>query len=346
MNASRSAHDVELCRKLIARADEMRHQDPARALELARAGRNLAAGLDRARLGDAGWHGLQAEAWGVLASVLRAVSKLDEAEGALNVAIAFAGGVAATSRDDPTLAPRLAQRAAYLRASQQRYDEALELIEEAVTAFRELRAPAQLATCLVDRSVILADAGWKPQALIVLQRTLRRYRARMAPRTFLAAVHNIAVFLHDLARSRPAMQEAIAWLRFAIRCHERYPETLGLLKLYALHGLTAIRLGEIGPGVASLWAAHGGFKRLGARRQQAINLLDLAAVALQHERRRDLRRVGGEMFPVLRAFDHDPEARQALVRFCRALVDGTLTTRLIRRVATALRAGEPIYFGG
>ena len=328
--------DLHLCRRLVARADSMRQQDPERAVILADAARSLASALDRRCVARGPWRALQAEAWGATSSALRARGESDVAEGALNVALAMVGAEARAF--DPTLPPRLAQRAAYLRADQERYTEALELITEATRTFAQLGRRRLLATAMVDRAVILGTAGRKRAAVRALRISLEHHGSAMDRRTRLAAVHNTAVFLHETARTPTERREALRWLRLAIRCHDHLPAKAERHKLRALLGLSSLDLGLVDQGFEALWTAFLAFRRIGALHQQASILLDLARAALLHERPNDLLRISGEMFSLRRGFTHDRPIERALRRLHRALQDGGLTPRLVANTAEAMRA--------
>lgn len=330
--------DPRLCRQLVERADLMRQQDPRRAVSLADAARALASSVDRRRMHRGSWRALQAEAWGAMSGALRALGEGDAAESTLNVAIAF---VEAEARAfDPTLPPRLAQRAAHLRAGQERYREALSLIDEAVHELSSLGRHRLLATALVDRAVILGAAGRKRLAVRALRKALEGYGASMSRRTRLAAVHNVAVFLHEAARTPKERREALHWLRLAMRLHEAVPASVERHKLRALCGLTALELGLLDEGFAALWSAYAAFSRLGIARQRASILLDIAQSALRFDRRDELRTVAGEMFGLRRAFSAERSCWTALGRLHRALQRGGLTPGLIARTAEAVGTGE------
>jgi len=330
--------DLDLSRRLVTRAERMRQDDPGRALDLAVAARTLASGVDRRRVARSVWRVLQIEAWTSLSSAQRALGHDEYAEASLGVALAFLDTKVAA--DAPNLPPRLAQRAAYLRAGQERFEESLALIDEAVEAFDRLGQTRRLATALVDRAVIFADSGRKQLAVHALCHALAHHADAMSHRTFLAAVHNTAVFAHETAQTTTERREALSWLRLAVHCHARMPANAERLKLRALLGLSAIGLGLTEEGLTELWTAHAAFKRLGFARQQALTLLDLARAALLTERPDELRRVAGEMFAVLHAFRRDRQCRTALLHFCRALQGGGLTLSLVTRTANTMRTAE------
>ncbi len=330
--------DFALSRQMISRAESLRQRHPRRALELARAGRTLAASVKRARVGAGAWLLLQADAWSAVGSAARAGGELREAEAALNVAIGFINDDAYPDSERLTKQCRLAQRAAYLRSSQQRHAEALELVDDAIRVYESLAATSELARCHVDRAAILAAGGRYREALSLLIQTLETASHRLTPQARLAAVHNTALYLYHLAEGPTSTAEALHWLRLAIRYHQQHRESLDSLKLQALLGLTAARLGEVDRGMAALRIACIGFARHGAVTEHTMALLDLARLALAHGRPEALISIAGQLFPLLQQLRRVPEIHQAVLTVVRAIHQGCLRAAHVDRAVVPLRA--------
>ena len=322
--------------RLLSRADDLRYQSPRHALRLAEKVRDEVAGLDPEILGSTGWHILQAEAWGVLGSAFLGVGDLRSSEEALNVALAFL-----EVTEDPPASPlkhaRLARRAAILRCGQRRFSEALELVGEALEIYRVRERSQELACSLADRGIILGFSGRMEEAISHLAQALDQIDPRRNPRYYLGTVHNMALYLHEVAETPAANELALDWLRLAIRCHRAFPENVNLLKLQSLQGLISLRLGRFEDGIKALSGAQEGFKRLGAFFEQAIVLLHVADAYLGQDRPRDVKRVAGELFPLFRRLDTDREVSAALMLFDRAAQAETVTHELIDKAADTLR---------
>ncbi len=327
---------LELYRRLLREADELRHEDPKQALLLATNVRDLAAALDRQQLGWPRWLSLQAETWAVVGSALRSVADLRQAESAFNVAIAFLDAPQLRGRLDPFAHPRLAQRAAYLRCDQGRFDEALELIDEAIAGYSRLDLCQHRAAALVVRGLIVGRWGRKEEAVVYLSKALEDIDPQRNWRNFLAAVHNMALYHHELAVTPAANRLALRWLQLACRCHARMPESINVLKLRTLHALTAIRLGRIDEGISELWIAQDGFKQRGAVYEQATLLLHLAASYQAQGRTSAVKRVAGQLFPIFRSIEVSREALAALMLFYNAAQAENATLGLIERVSALL----------
>ncbi len=332
--------ELDLCRHLIREAEDLRFDDPREAVRLAKQARDRAAAIDRQAIGMPQWLRLQADVWAVLGSALRSVSDLREAEGALNVALCFLSAPEARADLDPLTHARLAQRAAYLRCDQRRFEESLELINEALGIYEEQGDAQAAAGALSDRGLILKRCGRREEALADLRTALERLDPRWSLRYVLAAVHNMAFCLYELATTPQDNRRLFEWLELACRCHAALPERVNLLKLRSLYGLTAIRLGRFEEGVAELWRSQEGFKGLGAVYDQSLILLHLAAAYLSRGRGNDVKRVAGQLFPVFRSLEIDREALTALMLFYSAAQADTATQDLIDQVAATLQRAQ------
>ncbi len=333
----------EPCLGLLRLADKLRNRDPKRAVEIAKSARDLAAGVDRESVGCRRWLALQAEAWATLGSAYRGVADLRQAEGALNVALAFLSARELEPPLDPFAFASLAQRASYLRCDQGRYPEALDLNEEALDRYRELAATQQMAGALVDRALILGRCGRFRLAMACLVQALSRLDPVASPRSYLAAVHNMAIYLHEGATTREHDLEAKKWLALAARQHARLPERVNLLKLRMLEASIAIRLGSVAEGVAKLWRAHDGFERLGSVHNQILVLLQLAALSLKSGETREVKRIAGKMFPIFRKLKVDRETSASLMLFCRAAQADAATLDLLDRVTRKVEEGRRTF---
>ncbi len=327
-----------LCRYLLRKADELRNRDPQRAVSVAETARDLAARIDGDCCSHLEWTALQAESWAVLGSAYRGIADLRRAEGALNVAVRFLQTGESAPGIDPLAQPRLAQRASYLRCDQGRFEEALELNEEAMLSYREVAAFQELAGSLVDRSLILGRHGRAEQAVECLIRALYLLDPSVNPRSYLAAIHNMTLYLCERAQTREDLQEACRWAGLTARQHARFPEDVHQLKLRLLEGTIAIRLGLIDEGLCKLWQAYDGFERLGSAHNQTVVLLQLAQVAMAQGETRDVKRIAGRMLPIFRKLNVDRETSATLMLFYKAAQAEAATQELLQQALG--RVGE------
>lgn len=334
--------ELRLCRRLLEEADDLRFENPREAVRAAETARDSAAALDRKAVGESEWLTLQAEAWGVCGSALRAVSELGEAEGAINVALAFLEAPELEAGRRLATQARLTQRAAYLRRDQCRFAEALHLIDEAIAVFREQRDAEATAGAWADRGLILGRAGRQQEAVHHLREALEQLDPDRSPRNFLAAIYNTALYLYELADDSPEVEAlAVKWLDLACRGRRLLPPGgLGALKLETLRGLTALRLGQVERGLDGLWRTQEGFERLGAVWEQALTLLHLAEAYLAQGRTENVKGVASRLFPVFQSMKNEREASAALMLFYNAAHAETATIELVGRVSEALRKAQ------
>ena len=328
------------CLALLRQADELRHRDPRAAVRVAEGGRDLAARLDREKVGQARWLALQAEAWAVLGSAYRAVADQRRAENAFNVAGTFLDTWERRRCLDPLARPRLAQRASYLRCDQGRFEEAMELNGEAMTAYRELAATQHFAGTLVDRALFLGRQQKTRTAMACLVPALYLLDPVASSRSYRAAVHNMTIYLHESSEGEPQDPEAGRWLALAARQHARFPDDVDHQKFRMLEGSVAIRLGAVDEGIRKLWMAHDGFERLGSLHNQAVVLLQLAGISLARGETANVRKIAGRLFPVLRRLNVDRETNAALMLFYKAAQADAVTRDLLDRALRGVGEGR------
>ncbi len=302
---------LDSCLRLLTQADELRRTLPKRALDLALEARDVAALIDRKSIGQIRWRSLQADAWSILGSAYRSVGDLRRAENAFNVAFAF---LAEKPLFDPLALSRLSQRAAYLRSDQGRFAEALELIESALADYRQMGERGKLACALVDKGVILRAAGKVREALDWVRQALEILDPAAEPRIFLAASHNMALYLQELAKTPGELQEAIAWLEVAIGQHQQGSESIDFFKTRAVVALTSIRLGRRQEGRLELLRCFEGFTRLDSPPNQAVMLLHLLALAAIAGDQEEIQHLAGLFFPLMHRLDPEDAVGRTLLR--------------------------------
>jgi len=302
--------ELESCLRFLGQADELRHKNPRRSLDLALDARDVAAVLDRQAVGPIRWRTLQADAWAILGSSYRAVGDLRRAENAFNVAFSF---LAEKPLFDPLALSRLCQRAAYLRGDQGRFAEALELVDSAITDYRRIGEKGRLACALVDKGVLLRAAGRVREALALVRQALEILDPAAEPRIFLAASHNMALYLQELAETPAELEEAIAWLELAIAQHGQATESIDFFKTRAVVALTSIRLGRLEQGKEELQRCFEGFGRLDSVPNQAVMLLHLLAFATLAGDQEAIQRYTGHFFPLLHRLDPEDAIGRTLL---------------------------------
>ncbi|MEM7349579.1 MAG: hypothetical protein AAF657_02160 [Acidobacteriota bacterium] len=326
------------CLGLLRQANKLRHNDPKGAVRVAEGARDLAARIDAESLEYPEWLLLQSEAWATLGSAYRATADLRKAESAIAIAWAFLDVGDQGRGLDPLFHPRLAQRASYLRCDQGRFEEALDLNREALSIYSDLMELQHLARAWVDRALILGRFGKPRHAIDCLIRAFFLLDPVDSARSFLAATHNMTLYLCESAQTEEENREARRWLALASRQHTRLPETVNLLKLCMLEGMMAVRHGSEAEGIRKLWQAHDGFERLESPQNQAVVLLQLASVYLARGATEEVKRLAGRLFPIFRKLEVDHEVGAALMLFYKAAQTQKATQELLEHAMH--RVGE------
>lgn len=330
-------NELESCLQFLSQADELRRIFPERSLALAKDARDVAAVLDRQAVGPIRWRCLQGEAWAILGSSYRAVGDLRRAENAFNVAFSF---LAEKPLFDPLALSRLSQRAAYLRCDQGRFPEALELVDSAIADYRQMEERGRLACALVDKGVVLRGAGRVREALHLVRQALEILDPAAEPRIFLAASHNMALYLEELAETPHELQEAIAWLEVALAQHGEAGESVDFWKTRAVVALTSIRLGRRAEGRDELLRCFEGFGRLRSVPNQAVVLLHLLAVALAAGDQPEVQRLTGLFFPLLHRLDPEDMVGRTLLDLIKLVQRGAASAEGVAALARQL-SGSP-----
>lgn len=330
-------NELESCLQFLAQADELRRTYPERSLALAKDARDVAAVLDRQTVGPIRWRCLQGDAWAILGSSYRAVGDLRRAENAFNVAFSF---LAEKPLFDPLALSRLSQRAAYLRCDQGRFAEALELVDSAIADYRQMEERGRLACALVDKGVVLRGAGRVREALGLVRQALEILDPAAEPRIFLAASHNMALYLEELAETPHELQEAIAWLEVALGQHGQARESVDFFKTRAVVALTSIRLGRRAEGRDELLRCFEGFGRLQSVPNQAVMLLHLLAGALLAEDQPEVQRLTGLFFPLLHRLDPEDAVGRTLLDLIKLVQRGAASAEGVAALARQL-SGSP-----
>ena len=321
-------------------ADALRFRDPGRSLHMSRQVLEDVAAADGA--GHGPWGRLQADAWGTLGSAYRAVGDLRRAEHCLQVALAFLD----EQSPSPECWARFAQRASYLRCSQRRFAEALDLNDDVLRLYREQGLEQDAVAALVDRALFFGRAGRTAVAVELLERCLAELDAEARPRAHLAAVHNMAYY--RLRAAGPNQEaDALAWLERAEALHRQCPASLAQLQLQAMSGVTAIRFGRLEEGRVLLQGAHDGFCELQARPEQMLSLFHLSELYviegdptqddLAQRNDEELLRLAGLIFPLLKEVELPRVARRAVLRFLSAARARRVTLDLIHQATEELQ---------
>lgn len=330
-NASRF-QTWSVCELLVDQCRARTVRDPRGAEDLALLALEVAARLDTSYYRSGLIPDLQARAWAYLGNARRVRSDFHGAERAFARAENL---LRQGSRDFVELAVFLDLKAS-LRRSQRRFDEALRLLQRAVTIFRRTGHFHLAGRSLVNMDLVHCYAGHPEQGIPLLYEAIELIDAEQDPRLLLCAQHNL---IQDLAETGQCFE-----------AHRLYRSTCDLYRTFAEPWAqnrrkwvkAKIALGQEKTTQAErlFLAARDGFIEEGIAYDTALVSLDLAVLYARQGRMDDLKRLSEEMLPIFSSLQVHREALAALCFLRKALEAEQASLELVSRVAKFLRRAE------
>lgn len=311
---------------LLDRCRELRYDDPARMVDLARFASLLADRLDPRQYGTKRVANLRCRAWMELANAYRVADRLREGLEALDTAAgAFVAGTG-----DEALGARLLDVQASLDADRRRFAEALASLD-VVHAVHLRRGDRHLAgRALLTKGLYAGYGGDPERAVQLLEEGLALVDRRRDPGLLFGAVHNLARSLMECGR----FEEARELLR-----SNRSGDPGGRvnrLKVRWLEGQIAAGLGELEGAGQALAQVCLGFGETGLRYKAALAGLELAAVHLRQGRAGAARDRAREAVEVFTGLGIGREALAAVLVIRAAFERRIATASLLESVAARL----------
>ncbi|HSF41088.1 MAG TPA: tetratricopeptide repeat protein [Thermoanaerobaculia bacterium] len=189
-----------LCDLLLHENGERRPDEPREAAELAELAVTVAEGLAPSALPPAVMEDLRARAWGALADARRCLGDLVGAE----QAFASAEEHLLRGTDDLLERARLLEILASLRKAQERFDEAVRLLNRTVAIYRRAGQSHLLGRALLQKGFVRLSAGDPGAALAFLWQGLELAEPERDPRLVLEARVAIVGLLGRVRRRWPA----------------------------------------------------------------------------------------------------------------------------------------------
>ena len=191
-----------LCEVLLDEAREQGFREPARALELARLGVDVAERLDGERYGEERVNDLAARAWATLANAQRVRSDFRSADDGF----ARARALLRQGTGDPLEKARLLLLEASLRSDQRRFVEAFRLLDRVIRLADRYGDRHLCGKALITKGLFYGYAGRLEAALQALEAGNARIDPAVEPRLVLAGRHNLILHLADSGRHEEALQ--------------------------------------------------------------------------------------------------------------------------------------------
>jgi len=297
----------QLVKRLVDASHASRYENPARMLHLSHLAHLAAEACtvvmagSTARLADT-----RAQAWRQYGNALRVAGRLREAE----EAFARAHKLCAEGTGDPPLRAKLYEQTASLRYFQRRFDQAIEMADEAGRIYRELGETQAQANTLVLKAIALLYSGEAEAAVRVLNRAIPLTDQERDPHLLLAACHNLIRCYIDLERPEQALS-----IYFEARdLYKEFNDSLISLRAGWQEGQLLRDLGHLGAAEEALLRARQGFIERDLFYEAAVVSLDVAAVYLKLGRAESLQQTVEQMVPIFTNLGVDREALAALLQ--------------------------------
>lgn len=229
----------------------------------------------------------------VLGSAFRRVDELDQAEDTYKLAFRILQRENVPRWDQANLLFRFAT----LRTFQHRFEDAGEFADSAVGIYRQ--APIEirqlhLGEALIVRGYVHRRVNEGDLAMTDFGEALSCTQAKLRPRTFYSAVHNLAcgmVVGAVLPRTLGNIERYVAQAR---RFFNKKPRSLPKMKLLWLQGMVMMRFGSIRSGEKALFRVQSGFLRMNNIVEMALVNITLAQHYFRTRRLEELKALAVE----------------------------------------------------
>lgn len=319
--------DRDLCEALLERSRELRHDQPAGMLRLAKLAQQAA---DRLANQGAETADLRARAWAELANAWRVNDDLPQAEAAMSRALKL--------REHGTGAGRLRARLADLNASllcdQRRFPEAFSQLDTAFALYGQNGDLHDAGRMLIMKGLYTGYMGNPAEGLRLLAEAMATLDRERDPRLVFHTLHNMLLFQVELGE----LDEARKQLRGMRRSYARWAGPLDRIKLRGIEGKIAVGLGDLARAESLFRRVRRDLDEIGLGYQAALISLELAAVCVRQGRQGEVQRLVSEMVGTFRAVGVEREAMAALLMLGEAAAKGQTTLEQLAVVATALQS--------
>jgi len=316
-----------LCQLLLRESLDSAFEDASRAVNFAELGVKVSQTLGDAY--DPNWVlDLRARAYAHLGNAQKVLGELRSAETAFREAEAL---LARSMTGNDLVGAEVMQLKSSLRRAQRRLDEAMNLIERALSIYREQDDRQGVGVCLLKNARILEERGQTEAAIASLREALEM--ADPLSRLGLYVRQNLALCL-TLAGHHEEARQFLAEIRGDF---ERSARPLDLLRLQWTEGKIALGLGRPQEAEEAFRRVQEEFLARGMGYDAALVSLDLAILYARERRTEDLKRLAVEILQVFESRDVHREAVAALILFRSACEEERLTVELAGQIATLLQ---------
>ncbi|HYG63803.1 MAG TPA: tetratricopeptide repeat protein [Thermoanaerobaculia bacterium] len=329
VGSERRFQHPEMIRLLVERSHGLRYSDPAKMLHVADLARlaseaaTPAVAGNELRLAD-----LRTHSWRQYGNALRISGRITEAEEALTKAQKHCK----EGTGDPPLRAWLLEQMASLRIFQRRFEEAIEISDQAGQIYRDLGETHSLASTMVQKAIASLYSGEPENAVRILNRAIPLIDNEEDPHLLLAACHNLVRCYIDLERP----EQALSLYSEAREIYQEFQDALIFLRAAWQEGQLLRDLGHLRAAETALVRARKGFMERSLAYEVAVVSLDLAAVYIKLGEAESVRQTVAETVPIFRALRVDRDALASLLQLQQVATQGQQALELIRFLSSRL----------
>lgn len=314
---------------LVDRSRSMVLEEPRKAEEMLRLALDITEHLDPASYGPGSIESARARAWASLGNVLRVLADFRQAEQAFRQAeIHLASGWL-----DPLDEALLLEYKSSLRRAQRRFGEALEMLDAAISLYREVNEPHGQGRAMMAKGLVLRYSGDAEGASTWFRDSLFLLDGNEEPRLLALSQSNLIGCLLDSGK----VHEAAALIPESRKLIEQVGKRSDFLRLRWLEGTVAVTLGRTGAAESIFLELIDAFTEDRLAYDVALVCLELSAVYAGQGRTADVKRLAAEMLPIFQSCEVHREALAALIVFQQAAEMEQLSAGLLEEVSTFIQ---------
>jgi tetratricopeptide (TPR) repeat protein len=317
---------------LLEKSRALRHDDPARMLELAKLARQAADRLVPEAQGPRDQQhtvDLRSRAWAEMANAYRVNDDLPQAEAAMAWAMELHG----EGTGSPLLLARLADLSASLFCDQRRFREAFRMLDTAHILYRQQGEQHEAGRVLIMKGLYTGYTGNPEEGLQLLSQGLAAIERERDLRLVFHTLQNILLFRVELGE----FEEAQRQIRSMRPLYAEHAGPIEQVKLRGIEGKIATGLGDHVRAEELFRQVRRDLDAAGLGYQAALISLDLASVCMRLGKNAEVRQLVDEMVATFRAVGVEREAMAAMLMLTDAVAKDQTTLELLALVSGVLQ---------
>lgn len=320
------------CQYLLERSWESRFDDVERTIELANLAVVLAEKLGNCACGPALAYDLRARSWAHLGNAYRIGSDYESSEEAFHEAERNL----ARGTGDCLEKARVLELKAYLKTDLSRFDEAAQLLDQAIILCRLNGDEHAVGDMLSQKGLVHGRSGEYETAIDLIRQGLELMEPKNDPRRYLAAKHNLVSSLQETGK----LAEALSLLQEIRPLYAALGDRLQHVRLAWVEGRIALRLEDLDLAEQCFLEARQGFVEQQIGYDAAQVSLELAQVYASRGGKAEISLLAAQMVPIFDAQDMHQEAIAALVVFQDAAKNDAASLELIQGIVEYLEKAK------